>query len=1050
MAWKPASDESLQMEISNPFWQAISSCYDNACPLEALPRWDWDILKREYITLRKNEQHVDLRAMRSKLPRNLLQLPLGPKDIDLIDFLLNYEFDRILNIQGPRGAGKTSFLHYVESVLINSQLKNYPIFIIINCLEEKSRKQTEEDYCKLIFDSIVETISNIDDLLIKKVLQQVANKANSRLTFACLREAFNRAKYELPREQFNRIFLIFDNLDQNDIQSVGLGIEIAKQIYISSKIGIMACLRPGCQAALFKRGDARAFFSLTLKLNAPCTREWIYKLENRLQFAAQHLIKKNKTRLRAYNKKISAEKIGVAISRFAQILHDPDRRRGDDAIKILDAVSADDTRHLAILVRRILSNRDLPGQWLLGFEDERPAFHPLPALFKGRKFFFEHNRWIPNILFFESPDGEFDFLVCHRILRLLNCRIHPFPTNVLINCLKIIGYSRSFVSYCLKMLHESLLIRSTDAEIIDPAEGLPEAFFLTQSGRYYLNHLLTFTDYFATVVLDIPLRHQRVSETISKPTPYIGFAGRIYSMIEYIKEIVLKENAQIGKLNNDSDCPEKFLVLDSLRNGGLLVHALYSTIKDATERGMYSKSITVYEAIKHLDNYSKALNIKIEDLEQKLSEIYYRAYEEKEIPESKSWKTLSGNYLEINFSHFANELHLHTKITINDQLQQCSVALVGLNCFSRDKKQLITLSGVAIPTQENNQNLYAQIERSNETVDFCLNEIEPSPILHISEPSIGIGILTTDHVSPDHICIKFFELQGNDKPRPWNIGKQVSIKHLKQISDDAISRVSREYLDHARLREALYVRGSIIARNVLSPEGHNILASFYKSIHTVILFSQDKDVIIPWEWLRPISEIGGEKVGLISESWRIIRWPIKVMGDIITSSFSLNDYSNLIDPLCTIGLPVDKNTPWRHETPSNVFELENKAKYSNTVHIVGHYKTETHTIEIPGGLSLSTDDIMAIDMCGPKNYIISACSPASVAPDQSIPITLAKQCKCAVWSPITEICDTAVEAFDVSLAEYAENNKSHGIDVFFKKEKSKNQFVNLYICYAAI
>jgi hypothetical protein len=110
----PSRYESIQKQLLNRLWQIIETIFDNAFKTDSLPRGRWKELRNNYIINRKFDEYYDVPSLKAILPDEISSLRLGLKDIDLIRFLLAYSGDRTLVLFGPRGAGKTSMIHYVE------------------------------------------------------------------------------------------------------------------------------------------------------------------------------------------------------------------------------------------------------------------------------------------------------------------------------------------------------------------------------------------------------------------------------------------------------------------------------------------------------------------------------------------------------------------------------------------------------------------------------------------------------------------------------------------------------------------------------------------------------------------------------------------------------------------------------------------------------------------------------------------------------------------------------------------------------------------------
>jgi hypothetical protein len=281
--------------------------------------------------------------------------------------------------------------------------------------------------------------------------------------------------------------------------------------------------------------------------------------------------------------------VGAAFDRFAQIITTRrDERmppRQDDVLAMLEAMAADDTRHLQILVRRMLRDGRLPSGYLVGLTDDA-AFHPVGALIEDGQTIFRHGRFVPNLLVFEAELGNPDFLVVHRTLCLLDRRENT-PLTELLRWMELLGYPRSIVLKVLQRLAGPLLVRAADTDTFD-INNRPAGLSLTDAGYYYRDHFLGNADYLVSTVLDVPLEHEALRNLVdTTPAAKLGrlFTERVNSLLEYSRLVVEREARQVfGTLQGAPASAELRRVADVLRRGGLLTRSLLRGLRAIAAR----------------------------------------------------------------------------------------------------------------------------------------------------------------------------------------------------------------------------------------------------------------------------------------------------------------------------------------------------------------------------------------------------------------------------------------------------------------------------------
>lgn len=644
MSWIPSADDLIARVHSTPLWGAIEDIFDRAVPLEPLSHMSWKDLQKHYVLERSTADAQDLDAMKSKLPRALASLPLGAIEVEVISFLVNYDRDRVLALDGPRGSGKSSLLHYVQRAISSTNYESPPVLITFDglqlikdhgerlavSLEQEVYKSFDTD-CASIMDAALSSKADLRDEAMRQGIERACNRLGREHNLIGVREAFRDLSAVLTERQRRRIVVVFDNLDQLPTICIRGALGLARAIYSAARIGSLICLRPNCLRGAAQRGDARHFLRYRASVSGPSAAAWVKRLGGRMAEAASSLSAEGASKLTVFDRPITPADIGIAMDRFGDLLVSASARSvQSDIVAVLQAVAADDTRHLRVLVRRILSNRRLPVHYLLGRSGSHD-FQPLEALFEGSLTCFRHNNFVPNLMFFRHDGGQADYLLCHRILTLLSLS-ETVEVAELINCLALLDYPSDVVRACLHLLHGPLLIRATDTDMFDPSNP-PTALYLTNAGKYYRNHLLKTADYLATAVLDVPLEHRGIRDMLDRDkealqsalsTTGAPFWLRIESLIEYAEEIANREGRQIRLLTRARPSERLRRMADLFQKGGLLTYDLHYALRNVIERGRSSASVGLRRNLDAIENRTIALANSLQNLEELLREIANR------------------------------------------------------------------------------------------------------------------------------------------------------------------------------------------------------------------------------------------------------------------------------------------------------------------------------------------------------------------------------------------------------------------------------------------
>jgi hypothetical protein len=236
--------------------------------------------------------------------------------------------------------------------------------------------------------------------------------------------------------------------------------------------------------------------------------------------------------------------------------------------------------------------------------------------------------------------------------------------------------------------------------------------------------------------------------------------------------------------------------------------------------------------------------------------------------------------------------------------------------------------------------------------------------------------------------------------------------------------------------------GTELARRVMSPDGHNLLASYYGQVDTVILATNQTD--IPWELMCPPPD-AGDLLPLMCQQWRVLRWPANpLMGALC---YQVADPRGMLGRLLSIGLPVAPDTPWRIAAPNDLQELRSVIARCDTLHLVGHW--ENGALHIAGtSMTLDAEMVRAYGLAGPKSVFLSSCATGAEVLDANMALafTVNQHAKRVVWSPLVTILESAAEEVDLMLATYQENEELL-VEEIVRKEMSSNPLLNLYVRY---
>jgi hypothetical protein len=1032
MAWRPSVDGPLQKDLPNPLWSAIEALFDDAVPLEALPRGDYSVLDARYVRHRKGDLS-NIQELRSRLPNEFSAIDMGASDLDLVDFLLFTTKHRMMRLVGPRGAGKTTMIHFAEAALAQCGIPGNPRVVILNGLG-CPRESTYQDLIGMLRDGLAESASRYDDAL-GAALMRASGQLDGDLTLPSVGRAFMELRRELPAGHEHLVTLAFDNLDQLSPASITRVVELAKTIYVKSGIGGILCLRPGTEAYVARTSVASAFFFYAMQVQTPRLDAWLERLIPRLVETAKVAHGKKGSHPRVEGVELTPELIGMTFTRLLALLREQ-RREDDDVFEVLETVSANDTRHLVRLLRRLLRSSGLPYRWLVGVERERPAFHPLTSMIVGSKIFYSHHPDLPNLLYFTAKSFGTDFLLPHRILRLLASSRNPISTERLLQwTAQLRTYDVDGTVECLSMLLEAHIIGATDGEQISPGEPLPSGLFLTEAGRYYVDRLLSYTDYLTSVIVDVPLEHAAL-----KDHNYDSFAARLQSLIEYAREVQNAENRQLRDLARHSTGPELARVVQSLANGGLLTSALHNGLSDALHRGRSTRSQPLLEVLPVVEEVVLEMEAWLVSAERSLAELRNKAGRSFPVPAQPLLIGEEGVEAQLDMRTVGDDLQMSVQLR-GDVAGTTFVAVTAPSASSGDFLQAAPVGRPgAAPVQDGGSPGVLRGEFPDVTPGFALTK-EQIRLQVVSAPGslARVGLLAVDEDN-GRVRVRLYTGQEADP----SLGSGQSMAELVEWAAGELDRVSSLVTEGLPFEDQLRALGTELCDRALSGDGARKLASSFGLLDTVVLCSNELQ--IPWELLCP-PPTETDALPSVGDAWRVFRWPADPADGAMR--YSLSDPRAPAGTLLSLGLdPEGRAEAHLRAPPARLKDVAHILAESDSVHLVGHWDQGQLTFT---GTRFRLDAalVRAFPMPGARNVILSSCGAGAVEKSSSLPLALSLRsgAKRVVWSPIVKIREEDARQVDSYLSSFAKAYPDMLMEELIRDGRKTLPLLSLYVRY---
>jgi hypothetical protein len=1018
MPWRPSTDLSIARATSSQLWLILHELFNATVALDPVKRGEYDDLSQSYVRQRKGD-HFDPGVLREQLPRALQELDLGETDVQLAEFILKRDRNRVLNLEGPRGAGKTSTIHFVESALTKAGFAHRLIILDGLGLLEFSDASPSQFIALLHSEALA--MATVATPALRKVLRAIATATRRGTDFNKTVERIASAVRSLSDKRL--LTVVFDNLDHLPQAFSTVATEFAKVMYVRTGIGAIMCLRPATRTALYQTTSARAFFGWYLSITPPRVPEWMRAIGRRMCHAAE--ISDTPIAPHPTLGALSPTNIQSIFDRFATLLDAS--RPGDTVLSMLDAISANDTRHLQLLIRRMLMHRTLPERYLVTGEGSS-EFHPIPALIEGEQLIYQSSTEdpiVPNLLWFSWGDGDPELLLPHHLLALLDSK--PVPTRRVVEWLQEFEYTEDTIVACLKSLADPLLIALTDREVWGDGQW-PEALYLTQAGDYYRNHFLRFTDYLALVVTDVPLNHVAFRRS---PTDDL-FAPRLLSLAEYTEEVRRRENRQIGELMKRPATSRLRRVAASLDRGGLLTSALLDGLRQGIDRGRNSKSSEVRAVVNKLQPHVKRLESWLESSEERLREVTNRGRKNRAITLETTPFRKTGGTIDIGVMALGDDLRLDATMRSDMPLAAAFVAVrtVPDHELAFGQATLLTPPAAEGLQKYSLRGMFSEIG---------MDQLPPMAALRVDSISLApnahrLALLCVNESGGAILNITLHTFDGNG--RMVELGGPADAIALERWSSDRLNDIGGRLLAGTTFSERVYSMGVLLAERLLSSSGRNELAAYLSQIEHLVVCSNR--LSIPWEWMVPRSLTDSSHTVAIGDACRVTRWPWNPVDGVIRVLNSPTEQSRLL-PLCTIGLP--KSQPWRSPSPANIKDLQTSAKSCATLHLVGHWSAVRKSLSFNGGKEFDLQDASGHPLRGPQRIIVSGCdAPADTM--SNLVSTLSAVAGVPSWAPLVTIREMDADRLDIAVAAHRGT-----LDDFMMSREDPDSLNRLYVRY---
>jgi hypothetical protein len=419
--------------------------------------------------------------------------------------------------------------------------------------------------------------------------------------------------------------------------------------------------------------------------------------------------------------------------------------------------------------------------------------------------------------------------------------------------------------------------------------------------------------------------------------------------------------------------------------------------------------------------------------EQRLHEAENRGRVRKNAAHQRIESIDEGVEVSVEVNSSGDDIAMSTQVASRERLEAAFVSVTGPagdSPFSRATVLSPTnaLSGVELAGNFRQVSIASVHDEAITGMDL--------QVVKIPTMGRGVGLLSINEVAE---CLEIeFHYLSNNEIKSERTGRDVRLGAIDRWTRDELSAVAGLVTQKSAYVDRIRAFGMELMRKTLTDAGQNYVASLYKLIHTLVIFSNQH--AIPWEWLCPAPSREGRLLP-IADQWRIIRWPSSLIRGVLSLAIAEHDAPGY--PLKTVGLPTGET--WRAPLPRSAPDLEAAAAEGVTLHLVGHWNGSALKL----GDSFALDPLLAKSIMFNKtrNVILSSCDTASVETQSNLAVAISMTSECVVWAPLVALRSDQVDELDRVLCEFLRENHAHTVDEFMRTFRETLPILNVYVRY---
>ncbi len=645
--------KKFNVSVDNPFFGALEDSINTAFVDDSL-KIERNI-EDYYICNRKSGcDQATIDSISSRLPDDVIaflknctnksEILPAYFEIDLVDFLLNVRSNKVLSIVGSIGVGKSTYLGFVLKRMVRecpSLNCFFPIIIDGLFIGDNQPLHTElalriHEDCKaathrhLSPNEAVQINESLDGYLAKQ-LRMCDSRANSTTISLYL----SYLKKSMPGKT---VIVIFDNLDQLDSNSVAKISHLARAIYLQDGDPVILSMRPPTFAKHVETdANCGAFYTFRIALAPPNIKEIVNRRVERI-FPSNTPITVSDHRS---GFRISLPSKREAVTKVSDNILNPNNQN-----LMLLGLSNNNIRRSLLCFQNFLRFSELDFRSLFGvqietrskqeYDERRHSWdeHFLKGIMlSGRKYFLSsRSSVVSNIFYLDSNDFGLSYTILYRLLSACYWARGLISKYSLVKWMTEYQYNEGHVDIALKALLNSQLLSSPDHEF--KVQNVSHVS-ISESGRYYMEELLSDQTYLYEAVCDIPLEHHGW-----RHNSHEDFHQRSKSIVEYLGAVIATEREECLAIHKSS---QRAKLLGIVLHSGLLSRRIHTCAKSVAEIGRRARSTKVIRVAEELDRELIKVNQLISEMEVKLRS-NTRAHNDRNItntpqnPKHSSWR----------------------------------------------------------------------------------------------------------------------------------------------------------------------------------------------------------------------------------------------------------------------------------------------------------------------------------------------------------------------------------------------------------------------------